>query len=422
MTDSTLIPVSTIANLASGSQLTGKQPPASSQTDSNAKQRRYKLWQLPANSHCMIIGTCLTLQEVKQIAKKCRYPTDGKSDYDLHHFFVYQAGHTDSVIARKTHSMLEKKFRTDVTRVRSCSSPANLLEHWEGMKQTGRIAGTLWAVITHPECDSGVLQTIYGEVHMMSHLAGASYHQQLAELPNKERSIASKQSKINNQKSRWNSKLLDSEKTIKRLEAENRKLREKLERMEQDSSVSYLQNSTDSIDHRDYRIVRSMLSDTNNTLKETRQQLRDANRQVHDQQQQLQQSTHDMQRMERLVNYLMDKGEACNTDDSCDQTLSGKCVLMLGGMPSQCRHFKAFVESNDGDFLHHDGGVETNYAQIDQLISRADAVFCPVEQVSHSAMLRAKRLCKKTDKPMVFLPKASLSAFVNGIRQIPSHS
>ena len=122
-------------------------------------------------------------------------------------------------------------------------------------------------------------------------------------------------------------------------------------------------------------------------------------------------------KLEWLINRLTGEQSSCSQD--CQVTLGGKCVLLLGGKSGQCQHFRSFVEASDGEFLHHDGGVESSYSRIDQLVQRADAVLCPVEHVSHSAMLRAKKLCKKAEKPMVFMPRASLSSFVSSLENIP---
>lgn len=169
-----------------------------------------------------------------------------------------------------------------------------------------------------------------------------------------------------------------------------------------------------------------MLRESNQLLRTNRSQLYEARELADERQRQIEEHQHDIDKLEQLVSYLVSKDDSKNnksinediSNTQCNNSLDGKCVLLLGGMPSQCKHFRAFVESNNGDFLHHDGGVESSYSQIDNLVRQADAVFCPVEQVSHSAMNRAKKLCKKSETPLVFLPKSSLSAFVSGIRTI----
>ena len=46
-------------------------------------------------------------------------------------------------------------------------------------------------------------------------------------------------------------------------------------------------------------------------------------------------------------------------------------------------------------------------ADLDALVGRADAVFCPIDCVSHQACLAAKQLCRRLDKPFVPLRTGS---------------
>jgi hypothetical protein len=372
---------------------------------------RRKLWQLPSSCHCLIIGTCLKLSEVKALCKKCDYPTAGRSDYELHRFVVGQASYADSIIARRAHKMLESKYKVDVARLRGRQTDTTLLDHWNVLRDAGRVAGTLWAAVTHPDCSSEVISTIYGEVHMLSHLTGASVHKQAEELPGARRSIESLQRKIKTQHAALTHKIETGQEKIARLETLNAQLRQQLQQQADTSELTQINQ----IDH---QIVRSALKETNTELRATRLRLDKAEHLVDEKNEAYSRLTEDNEKLERLIEFLTEKNE--DKDGQCDKSLSGKCLLLLGGMPSQCKHFKAYVEANNGDFLHHDGGVESNISRIDNLISQADAVLCPVEQVSHSAMQRAKKVCKSTDKPLVFLPKSSLTAFVSGLRELDS--
>ena len=56
---------------------------------------------------------------------------------------------------------------------------------WSEEVARGEIAGAFWALITHPLTDAELRQRVYGELHMLSHLAGhsnRSTRQQLAGL------------------------------------------------------------------------------------------------------------------------------------------------------------------------------------------------------------------------------------------------
>jgi hypothetical protein len=56
------------------------------------KNNRRKLWDVPAEYHCPIIGTCLHVEELRQIARKAGNSLDPRSsDYQLHVRFVAAA-------------------------------------------------------------------------------------------------------------------------------------------------------------------------------------------------------------------------------------------------------------------------------------------------------------------------------------------
>ncbi len=373
------------------------------------RSKRRKLWDLPGSCHCLIIGTCLTLQDVKAMGRKCQYQVDGKSDYALHQFFVGQASEASSIIARQTQKLLDKQFRIDINQARRLSTVAELSTHWDTQVALGKVAGTLWAIATHPACRTALLEHLYGEVHMLSHLSGASVHRKAAQLPATRQELESLRQKLVSQRESAAQKSSAYQNTIKQLEAQNLKLRSEAAGVESsEKPVSRDASCGESANRR--------LNEANRLLREAKTQLHEAREQSETANRKLAEKQHEISKMEQLIDYLVSADTAAA--DVCDQSLSGKCVLLLGGMPSQCRHFKAFVESNDGDFLHHDGGMESSYSHIDQLVSRADAVICPIEKVSHSAMKRARKLCRKSEKPLLFLPKSSLSAFVTSLRTI----
>ena len=100
--------------------------------------------------------------------------------------------------------------------------------------------------------------------------------------------------------------------------------------------------------------------------------------------------------------------------------LVGRCVLYVGGRPNQCAHFRALVERRNGRFIHHDGGREDARAQLWDVVRQADAVFCPLDCVSHDAADRIQRFCERHTKPLIFLPRASLAAFNRGLHKVAS--
>ena len=70
------------------------------------------------------------------------------------------------------------------------------------------------------------------------------------------------------------------------------------------------------------------------------------------------------------------------------------------------------------DVVHHDGGVEDNPHRIGDLVSRCDAVVCPIDCVSHGACRMAKAICRRLNKQFVPISTASRSGFDQALARL----
>ena len=98
--------------------------------------------------------------------------------------------------------------------------------------------------------------------------------------------------------------------------------------------------------------------------------------------------------------------------------LYGKCILYIGVRESNICRMCELVGKMNGRLIHHDGGREDSLAKLQGAISSADAVlFFPVDCVSYSSALEAKKLCKKMVKPFVPIRSSSRSSLVTGLAE-----
>jgi SET domain-containing protein len=81
-------------------------------------------------------------------------------------------------------------------------------------------------------------------------------------------------------------------------------------------------------------------------------------------------------------------------------------------------HYRQLVENFGGQFLHHDGGKEASRNLLPKMLITADAVFCPVDCVSHDACNCVKKMCKRFQKPFVLMRSAGLSSLAKGLNDI----
>lgn len=79
--------------------------------------------------------------------------------------------------------------------------------------------------------------------------------------------------------------------------------------------------------------------------------------------------------------------------------LAGRRILFVGGRIQNVAHWRRMVESCNGSFAHHDGGVEASIHRLGGKVERADAVLFPVKCVSHAALAKVKTLCRNQGKP-----------------------
>jgi hypothetical protein len=109
-----------------------------------------------------------------------------------------------------------------------------------------------------------------------------------------------------------------------------------------------------------------------------------------------------------------------DSEDLCPRpaNLKGIRLLYVGGRPGQIPRIRAFVEAAQGEYLHHDGGVEERRGLLAGMVGRADAVFFPVDCISHEASGGLKRLCRQAAKPYFPLRSASLTSFIAAVSRV----
>jgi hypothetical protein len=383
--------------------------------------RRLKLWELNHRFHCLVIGTCLTMNELRRLARKAGISVGARmSDYELHHNFVQLAGNP-VFAARATHKWLDRKFEGTLRRFNACKDVAQLEPLWEEAAAQGEIAGAFWALVTHPLTDPELMQRVYGEVHMLSHLAGRANHSARHELIVLKRRVAELE-----EAQAWTAEA--SRLRIKELEQRAEMLAERARRvdvLEQDlattwSRLAALENG---------ETLAHLRAEKESLAKKLDQALRRA----------------ESAEREAREWAALAVAEACapgvpagadqplppdaeeRCPASCDAVEAGDCpgpdlcgrrILYVGGRNRQVAHFRALAAQHNGELLHHDGGLSESTTRLAAMVQRVDAILCPIDCVSHDACLRIKHLCKRTAKPFVPLRSASLACFVEGLRQV----
>ncbi|MGF7210181.1 hypothetical protein GGE65_004784 [Skermanella aerolata] len=364
---------------------------------SKSARSRRKLWEVPSHLHCSVIGTCLSMDDLRKLTRKGGMRiSDDATDYCVHSYFVREAG-TETKLARMLHKMLDDKHAVDIKRFSAVASDAAAIEAlWEKAMDNGRVAGAYWAVLSLRCAPSELVTSVYGQVHMLSHVLGGYNRNAIQRLAAAEKQVAD----LTRHRDAALSAKLEleraKEKRICELENELCRLR-----------ASGPSNISVTVDTRETVRLKERLARAEQRISAERERRRAAEA-----------------RLEQLQLLDMDvpaerPGQSAETPAPAQRPVvdvAGQCVLYVGGRQALVPHIRSAIERRQGRLLHHDGGLEQAPKILETLVTQADMVFCPLDCISHSACLRVKRLCQRLDKPFMVLRTSGASSLVRALR------
>ena len=389
-----------------------------------AKKSRRKLWELPHKLHCPVIGTCLDAGELRRIARKTTTSPSGRlTDYAVHVSFVV-AVETRNALSLATHKALEKKFSAHVRRFARVRSTEELADLWTDALARGDVPGALWAALTHPRCDDELKTRLYEEVHMLSHQVGAGQRADLRRLAESEHRLDALQrdfdqlvrrsrQQLESREQRIDAlekQLRDNEQSRIALQADNSRLQHDLAELRSQHDAGYLDKLEDA------------LATTERRLRQVQQErdhwvlaCESAEKQVCELENMVDERQAECDALERFITQGMAPGDCCGVDGRNCPNLRGRRILCVGGQQRMIDHYRELVARFNGEFEHHDGGLEHNRQRLESLLSSADAVVCATDCVGHDAYYRLKRFCKRNAKPHAFMRSSGLSTFARAL-------
>ena len=396
--------------------------------------RRRTLWEIWDGYHCSICGTCLSFAELRKIAAKaglCFEPDE--TEHGIHGHFV-QLASKQGRISKLMQKILDRKYRSAVERFRRAKSESELVDLWNRAMAAGDVPGPYWALMTHPCATRSLMVHAFGEVHMLSHLAGATNRADIRRLRLLEDERRELSEQLAAARRRLSEREVESRTLATEHENEVRALREQLKtaraaepRLEQlekrlrafedgdalrasDARNAALQSDLDDArrSHRGEVKRRSALERELSALRTAHQETSSTVRALNA----------ECDALETVLQSGIDGEDVGAGATGAAVDLCGRRVAYVGGRAGIVSHFRALVERLNGHFVYHDGGIEDHEGQLGRILGQADVVLCPVDCVSHRASLRAKTFCKRTAKPFVPLRSAGLSSFVTGLRRV----
>ncbi len=384
--------------------------------------RRRKLWEIAHRYHCPVVGTCLTVEELRKLARRAGLEGwNSESDYTLHSTAVGLAGDRNG-LSDPMQKLLERKFEAIVRRSARAKSGDELLSWWREALARGEAAGAFWAAMSHAHASEQVAHLIYEDIHMLSHQVGAASHADLGELARLRRVEAELTLKLERQQERHGAQVAEKEEDIRNLSLRLDGALE-IERRLRAAETDLLANGSDSI-------ARLRISELEVRLHAETQRAVQAERrygEVAAQAAGLQQKTDELQSEWEAAEEALTMALTPSACRDCAESLegrcasgdfSGRCILCVGGRTGLADQYRTMVERSNGRFVHHDGGIEDNPKRLQAMLAAADAVICPADNVSHGAYYVVKRLCKQYGKPCVLLKRSGLSTFARGLAEL----
>jgi hypothetical protein len=378
--------------------------------------RRRKLWEIPHKFHCPVIGVCFDVEQLRALMAKVMHFPRETTDFVLHTTAV-GACETRSQLADLLHKHMEKRFQLIVRKFSTAKNSEALHALWRSESQSGvDIPGALWAVWTHPACDAQIEQQIYGDIHMIQHQVGSGTRADLGTL----KSLRGDNDRLRQQ---LDEVRVECESIRRERSRETQVLGERVAELRADlaGKEAWGANLTAQLDS-----LREILPD----LKDRQVLARRANdaearataltAQAADFEDEIERLGELLRHAEESIKSLIASDTPCadgspTSVEVTPESLSGKCILCVGGRSGAVDGYRKEVEQRGGSFLHHDGGLEESLHRIDSALAAADLVICQAGCISHNAYWRVKEQCKRTGKQCLFVKNSGVSSFGRAI-------
>ncbi len=382
-----------------------------------------RLWELEHKLLCPVIGTCLSMEEVRKLARKQGVVPANASDYDAHVGVVSHCKNRNPV-SETVQQILDRRHALWVGRFAKAKTESAARDMWQAALDRGEAAGAMWGAITCRVATRDMWQRIYEDIHMLSHQVGAGVRADLARIAALEGEIGQLQGQIKRGAQRADAELAARNARVRHLEQalaaaeergrENENLRKRLHEAHSGQGLADLERRLALAEERAEALNRH--AGRAEALEERLLALKAENRKLAES---LQLAAKERDALERLLDETPSCAD-CGMDNACPARpeFDGRRLLCVGGRTNLQPQYRSLVEKAGGQFIFHDGGREEALSRLPELLGQADAVICPADCVGHPAYYQLKRHCKQAGKPCVMLRGSGLASFADGLQRL----
>jgi hypothetical protein len=377
-----------------------------------APRRRARLAELDPHIHCSILGTCLSMGDLRRLMPRYSdFRRDHPSDLELHHAAV-QFAVDGGEAAKALHKALDDRHAAAIRRFDKARTTLQVRSLWDASLEEGDVPGAYWAVMTHPDADAALRRDAFGEVHMLSHLMGAANRADIRRLVAMEQEIADLKDKVGRQQQRLQAMSHDH---AQALDAMSRRTAETVaapRAVADEFLSSELAALGQAVAHE--RLRREQAERISKESGEARilaeLQLEKAREDAH------------ALRIElSAMESVLARGALSEAaEPAAPSPWQDKRVVYVGGRPSSLRTIRSLAAGAGVSLAVHDGGIEDRKGLLAATLAGADAVVFPVDCVDHDSMSQVKRVCDRHGVAWHALRSSSVAAFAAWIFPVRS--
>jgi hypothetical protein len=364
-----------------------------------------------------VVGVCLPLDTLRRLVNKALGAQAVADDYEVHVGAVAECGYR-SRLSELLQAELDKRYSREVQALRSAKTSLAVADAWAQAVRQGDVAGTLWAALTHPRCDTVLEEVLLHDMHMLQHQAGASVRLDIAKYKAVMHENAVLARELGRVQERSTRLITEKAGEVERLNA--LLVQARAESMGKDSRIAFVSE--------DLAVLRASIPEYESGARLLKKIEQMAARQVELEslnmglRQKLAATTKSLEALAgeaaHAAGAALAERESPVAPVSVD--LQQKKVLCVGGRTGSLASYRDVVERVGGQFAHHDGGLEDSQNILDASLIAADLVICQTGCISHNAYWKVKDFCKRTGKRCVFVENPSASSLARGLEQISS--
>jgi hypothetical protein len=375
--------------------------------------RRSRLADLDPNVHCSIVGTCLTTAELRRVVPRYAKHLDRQraTDLEIHHTAVAMSTEGGEV-AKELNKALNDRHALAIRRFKAAGSDEELAKLWSEAMASGDVPGAYWALMTHPAGSATLRTRAFGDVHMLSHLVGASNRADIRRLQALEQECTELREQNGHQQARLQDMGARHAQSVERLTQQAIELTT--------AKAAQIAPASD--------MLRAALEECERKLAVADARRDEADRNGHAKSEaitalraelQLAQSTAAIARAEaNALEKALENALARDADRPALPSLKDQCIVYVGGRPATASVLEQMVAQAGGELLIHDGGIEDRKSMLATLLPRAQLVVFPVDYVGHNAMQVTRQQCARHGIPCHPLRSASVASFVELMQRL----